>query len=707
MPLPGFYNDNQNRSYPLIHVVDHDVPPDGLIVDFGCTMGEGAGFIEGEHSVFLAAIRQINNVFEFEFHSDAPGLAGKALIFRRMSDAPEYQSSYAEASFNSSLGTTVMCAMSDAVVVSGGGAAAGMPAVAAGDASCPDGIEGSGDMLGPEGASAAMMAFMNATASCEVCSKGWLYYAASEGMSMAEYNDHCGSCSSCYGDLAAAYGLDCFRLPVCDPVLPPLPPWVVMDSTEICDRGSVRDTYCYDDTPWSGYLVTGDLRDLPTLLGPCPDLEFTSSEVGAVHLLFLTDTPAAAADYIQTLKHVFPVVAQALATALPNFTFEWAVASYRDFEDGADYADGYKLDQAFTSNAATAATAIDSWTASGGGDSPEQQIAALKKIAEEWETTVGGSAIGSGQRVILWGGDTNGWENGAKSLAYPVLGSTIATLVAEQISVFAINKQSLGSGLDGAGVSDIDDMPADGRNQASAITAATGGKIYPQTQVTSALEIARIIAETVADVGSLATTTTACGGIVGNYPVEPATIQSMVGSYVRTVNIANAERTRSTSPDECRDHCWSFPLKEHYVESACLEGVIRVKPGYNSNIYQEAHDNKLILGARPGAGEGISCGPVSLTSAEAPPDDRSTLDGGLTCDEVVRSINGVGKQFFTITGGSGVVVSTVPEEHKIVIDVDLRSLVACISLPAQGELVIAPVDEAPCDTVADDDTISP
>ena len=486
-----------------------------------------------------------------------------------------------------------------------------------------------------------------------------------------------------------------------------LPPWALLDSVEVCNRGTVRDAYCYDDTPWTGYLVTGDLSDLDALLGSCTDLEFTSSEVGTVDILFLTDTTGSVGGYIQTLQHVFPVVAQSLAAALPNFTFNWAVASYRDFEDGGDYANGYKLDQAFTSNAATAATAIDSWVSSGGGDSPEQQIAALKKISEEWETTVGGNAIGSGHRVILWGGDNPGWENGSKSLAYPVLADTIAELVSKQIAVFAINKKSLGNGIDGVGASDSTATPADGRKQASAITSATGGKIYPSVQVTSALEIAGIISETVSDVSSTLTTTTACGGLVGSYLVEPSTIQNMVGSYIRTVNIANAERTRSTSPDECRDHCWSFPLKEHYVSSTCLEGTIRLKPGYNSNIYQEDHDNKLILEAKPGAGEGIACETVALTSAEAAPDDRSTLDGGLTCDEVIKSINGVGKQFFTITGGSGVVVSTVPEEHKIVIDVALHNLVACITLPVNEELVITTPDDETCPPVASDDTISP
>ena len=49
----------------------------------------------------------------------------------------------------------------------------------------------------------------------------------------------------------------------------------------------------------------------------------------------------------------------------------------------------------------------------------------------------------------------------------------------------------------------------------------------------------------------------------------------------------------------------------------------------------------------------------------------------------------------------------MPEEHKIVIDVALHNLVACITLPVNEELVIETPDDEPCDPVADDDTISP
>jgi len=707
MPRPGFYNDNENRSYPFLYDCDISALADAIIVDFGCTMGQGAGFIEGEHSVYLVAIRKLDTVYEFEFQSDAPGLMGLALIFRRAINAPEYQSSYSEASFSSGLGTTVTCAVAGAVVESRGGAAEGMMDVAAGDASCPDDttldvIDG----IGPDGMGEEFLEFLNTTVECEVCSKGWLYHNATSGMSFAEYKKHCGICSPCYHAFREAYGFWCIGLTVCDKVIPPvIPPWVILDPEIVCRRGSVRGAYCYDDTPWSGYLVTGDLSGLSSSVEDCTTVTYTSDDPGDLDILFLTDTTGSMSSYIRTIKDVFPVVANSLVAALPNFTFRWAVADYRDFEDGG-YSNGYNVGQTFTSSIDTAATAIDGMRAGGGGDLPEQQIASLKNVADEWTTTLGGQAASSAQRMVLWAGDVPGWENNSKGYSYPELTATVTALVAEDIKVFGINSKQAGRGIDASGRVKGTGSVVDGRNQASTITSATGGHVYNNTLVSSALEIAGIIADSVVRTTNVSTSTT-CNGISGSFEVEPATIQNMAGSYVRTVNVANAERTRSTKPDECRDHCWPFPLKKHYIACTCLEGVIRIKPGYNTNIYQEEYDNKLILEADPGAGEGPACGPVPLFAEEDAPRDRTTLDGGLTCDEVIRSINGVGKQFFAITGGAGVVVSAVPEQHKIVIDVDLHNLAACIDLPDQGSLSSMSSSESSCDSSSSSSSISP
>jgi hypothetical protein len=263
----------------------------------------------------------------------------------------------------------------------------------------------------------------------------------------------------------------------------------------------------------------------------------------------------------------------------------------------------------------------------------------------------------------------------------------------------------VGRGIDGTGFANLGN-PIDGRRQASAITSATEGYLYNGAQTESALEISKIIANAVVRTTSVTFSTT-CNGLSGEFVVEPGTIQNLSGAYVRTVNVANAERTRSTKPEECRDHCWPFPLKEHYIACTCLEGVIRLKPGYNTNIYQEAYNNRLVLEAEVDAGEGPACGPTPLFDDEEPPRDRTTLDGGLSCGEVIRSINGVGKRFFEIAGGAGILITSVPEKNKIIVDVDMHNMAICADLPDQESLGSVSSSESSCDSSSSSSCIHP
>jgi hypothetical protein len=97
MPRPGFYNDNEYRAYPFIFVPNVDLIPNSAIVDCGIIMGLDSEFEAGTHSVWLKTVRRLNNIFEFEFDTDAPGAANKPLIFRREATAAEWLTEEAEA----------------------------------------------------------------------------------------------------------------------------------------------------------------------------------------------------------------------------------------------------------------------------------------------------------------------------------------------------------------------------------------------------------------------------------------------------------------------------------------------------------------------------------------------------------------------------------------------------------------------------------
>jgi hypothetical protein len=99
MPRPGFYNDNEYRAYPFIFKVlgpDETKIPNSAVVDCGIIMGLDSEFDGEQHAVWLKAIRRVNDVFEFEFDTDAPGATDKPLIFRRDVGAEEWLTEDAE-----------------------------------------------------------------------------------------------------------------------------------------------------------------------------------------------------------------------------------------------------------------------------------------------------------------------------------------------------------------------------------------------------------------------------------------------------------------------------------------------------------------------------------------------------------------------------------------------------------------------------------
>lgn len=167
---------------------------------------------------------------------------------------------------------------------------------------------------------------------------------------------------------------------------------------------------------------------------------------------------------------------------------------------------------------------------------------------------------------------------------------------------------------------------------------------------------------------------------LGSVPVEPSLIKNLNNSFIRTINVANADRTRSTTPAECREHCWPFPLQTHYVNCSCATGSIRFVEGYNCCIEQNSQENVITINGCVGGGAGEPCDDALVTDNEAPPNDRTTLDGGLRCDEIVRTINGVGRRYFEILGGPGVEIIPVPDQNKIIIDINLESLALCVDL---------------------------
>jgi len=157
--------------------------------------------------------------------------------------------------------------------------------------------------------------------------------------------------------------------------------------------------------------------------------------------------------------------------------------------------------------------------------------------------------------------------------------------------------------------------------------------------------------------------------------VEPALVQNLSESFVSKFAVANADRTRVTPAIECGDQTVGDDVI--YVKSACVLGDVVFVPGYNASVRQNAQENSITLGAAVGAGAGEPCDTVPVYAGEQPPVSSTLLEGGPRCNEVVRSVNGVGGPQLNITAGRGVTVTSVPEDNKVIVNVNMSGLALC------------------------------
>lgn len=178
-------------------------------------------------------------------------------------------------------------------------------------------------------------------------------------------------------------------------------------------------------------------------------------------IYFLADTTGSMSGSISNVK---TNAANILSTTSGIGNVQWAVGDYKDVDD--TYV--YRLDQGMTANTTAVTTGINTWGASGGGDTPEAELYALYRAATDAAT---GWRTGS-RKLLIWFGDAAGHD--------PSLGVTqadaIAALNAQGISVLAVDVGALNSS-----------------GQASAIATATGGHYYTGSAATLSADILNAI----------------------------------------------------------------------------------------------------------------------------------------------------------------------------------------------------------------------
>jgi uncharacterized repeat protein (TIGR01451 family) len=185
-------------------------------------------------------------------------------------------------------------------------------------------------------------------------------------------------------------------------------------------------------------------------------------------VVFLADTTGSMASTLANVQANATPIMNDVAGAAGVGTPEFAAAQYKDFNIPDDCSPSsafpFQIDQGITASTGDVQTAINTWSAVGGCDTPEAQINAL------WELAQPGAGVfrspGASTRIIAWFGDSSGHDpSGGHSI-----GDAISALQAANVRVIAVpvDTGGAGDGLDSTG-------------QASAITAQTGGVLLSST----------------------------------------------------------------------------------------------------------------------------------------------------------------------------------------------------------------------------------
>lgn len=184
-------------------------------------------------------------------------------------------------------------------------------------------------------------------------------------------------------------------------------------------------------------------------------------------IFFLADTTGSMGGAIASVK---AAAASLLTNSAALGDVQWAVGEYKDIGDSWVY----KQNTAFTSTQANVTAGINAWGASGGGDTPEANLFALRSAAND-----SGWRAGAG-KVLVWFGDAIGHDPSGPDATTEA--QATAALQAKGIKVEAVNNGNL-----------------DGTGQATRIAAATGGGVFASSGAGVGAAIAAAITSAVSN----------------------------------------------------------------------------------------------------------------------------------------------------------------------------------------------------------------
>ncbi len=171
------------------------------------------------------------------------------------------------------------------------------------------------------------------------------------------------------------------------------------------------------------------------------------------------------------------------------------------------------------------------------------------------------------------------------------------------------------------------------------------------------------------ELAGLLTNGTTLTAVPGLWQIEPARVQSLARSYLRSVSLANAARLHATPQVGCSLSSSEAANQPAIANTLCMAGNLGWKEGFNCTIRQDNNNNAIIIGAGVGIGDGVPCAEIPLYDGEHPPADSPFLSGGPACNEVIKSINGISGTDINFVAGPGFRIQPdTVNPHKLVID---------------------------------------
>lgn len=231
-----------------------------------------------------------------------------------------------------------------------------------------------------------------------------------------------------------------------------------------------------------------------------------------VDVVFVADTTGSMVGQIASAKSG----ATSILTALSGLgDVQFGVASYKDRFDGYTS----RIEQGLTSSTSAVTSAINTWTAGGGGDFPEANLISWSQVANDIAWRDGS------RRFIVTFGDAPGHIQPSNP-AYPTEAGAIAALNAKNIQMEIINTGTDSTGMNSACGASVDCTAG----QALRFAAATSGHVYNNFDATqTAAKIQSAITT------AFATYSTVELQAVGNLPgVGVTTCAPISGSFDRS-----------------------------------------------------------------------------------------------------------------------------------------------------------------------------